>query len=174
MSDLGILLAVVAVIVVAVALSAKRHIFFYHDDTRGEKLLEILQVNKIQIINARFTLLDQAGQRLAVFRKNHLYNLIRRRWYIYKPDGTMLAMAKEYSISLSLLRRVIGSVTMFAPTDFIILRGETQDVIGEFNCKSKFTILDRYVLDMTGDREHTIDRRIAVALGVLLDTGEHT
>jgi len=36
----------------------------------------------------------------------------------------------------------------------------------------KFTILDRYVLDLTVDKEHRLDRRIALALGILLDTGE--
>ena len=32
--------------------------------------------------------------------------------------------------------------------------------------------LDRYVLDMSGDLSRTLDRRIALALGVMLDTGE--
>ncbi|WP_279384179.1 hypothetical protein [Geotalea toluenoxydans] len=35
-----------------------------------------------------------------------------------------------------------------------------------------FTILDRYVLDMTQDNGQRIDRRLALAMGVLLDTGE--
>jgi hypothetical protein len=43
-------------------------------------------------------------------------------------------------------------------------------VIGEFN--RKFTILDRYVLDLTADPGRNLDRRIALALGVMLDTGE--
>jgi len=43
-------------------------------------------------------------------------------------------------------------------------------VIGEF--KRKFTILDRYVLDMSGDPQRLMDRRVALALGVMLDTGE--
>jgi hypothetical protein len=43
-------------------------------------------------------------------------------------------------------------------------------VIGEFN--RKFTILDRYVLDMTSDSQHNVDRRIAIAMAVMLDTGE--
>ena len=33
-------------------------------------------------------------------------------------------------------------------------------------------LFDKYVLDMTADRDHALDRRMAVALGVLLDTGE--
>jgi hypothetical protein len=55
-------------------------------------------------------------------------------------------------------------------TNFIILAGPTDRVIGEFN--RKFTLFDRYVLDMSADREHLIDRRVALALGIMLDSGE--
>jgi hypothetical protein len=43
-------------------------------------------------------------------------------------------------------------------------------VVGEFN--RKFTLLDRYVLDLSRDEERALDRRVAVAMGVMLDTGE--
>ena len=59
-------------------------------------------------------------------------------------------------------------ILSFLRTNFIFLRNE--QVIGEFN--RKFTILDRYVLDMSADTQRTIDRRIAVAISVMLDTGE--
>lgn len=71
---------------------------------------------------------------------------------------------------LSLLRRFIGPLYGILRTNFIIVRPHDEQVIGEFN--RKFTILDRYVLDMSADPEHYLDRRIALALGVLLDTGE--
>ena len=45
-----------------------------------------------------------------------------------------------------------------------------QQILGEFN--RKFTLLDRYVLDLTHDLQRTLDRRVALALGVMLDTGE--
>jgi len=42
--------------------------------------------------------------------------------------------------------------------------------LGVFN--RSFTILDRYVLDMSADLKARIDRRLALAMGVMLDTGE--
>jgi len=33
-------------------------------------------------------------------------------------------------------------------------------------------LLDRYVLDLKADRARELDRRVALALGVMLDTGE--
>jgi len=71
------------------------------------------------------------------------------------------------------LRRVLGSLFGLLRTNFILLRldpGSAGVVFGEFN--RKFTILDRYVLDLTSDPEHSLDRRVALALGVMLDTGE--
>ena len=44
------------------------------------------------------------------------------------------------------------------------------EVFGEFN--RKFTLFDRYVLDLSADADRTFDRRIALAVGVMLDTGE--
>jgi len=108
-------------------------------------------------------------QALASFAKNILYNLIRKRWYIYGPDRRLQFVAKEDSVILSLLRRFLAPVRRAAhqlhhpPPD-------SEEVIGEF--KRKFTILDRYVLDMSGDPQRLMDRRVALALGVMLDTGE--
>ena len=168
----GVVLGLAAGILVGVALSALRHVTVYRDDTKAEPLLRVLQDTRWQILNARYTVVTPDGEVLARFRKNFLYNLIRKRWYILAPDGlAMLAVAKEDSIFLSLLRRVLdGVIGSLIRTNFIILQGTTDRVIGEFN--RKFTILDRYVLDMTPDPAHELDRRIALALGVMLDTGE--
>jgi hypothetical protein len=99
-----------------------------------------------------------------------LFNVVRKRWYVNAPNGATLYMAKEDSIILSLLRRLLGPLFGLLRTNFIIVRGDSDDVVGEFN--RKFTILDRYVLDLKADRNRLLDRRVALALGVMLDTGE--
>src|SRR5262249_41764110 len=53
---------------------------------------------------------------------------------------------------------------------FVLVRGPHAEVFGELN--RKFTLLDRYVLDLSADPARTFDRRVAVALGIMLDTGE--
>ena len=168
----GFFPGMVAFLFLLVLLYPKRHIRFYADDTQREVLLEVLQDKKFMPINARYTVIDPDGRVLARFRKNYIYNFFRRRWYIYYPDGELMAMALEDSLALSLLRRFFGYwITMFLMTNFIITRRDTDIVLGEFN--RKFTLLDSYVLDMSPDRRNYIDRRIAIALGVMLDTGEH-
>jgi uncharacterized protein YxjI len=167
---LAIVGGLAALLFVAVGLSAKRHVTFYRDKTKQERLLEILQDKKWQPITGTFTVRDPAGRPIALLWKNYLYNLVRKRWYVKAPDGTVLYLAKEDSVILSLLRRVIGPLFGLLRTNFIIVRPEGDEVIGEFN--RKFTILDRYALDLKADPQRTLDRRVALALGVMLDTGE--
>jgi len=168
--SLLMIVAIVAGIAVGIALSAKRHVTFYRDATKRERLLDVLQDKKWQPITATYTVRDAKGKPLAKLAKNWLYNMFRKRWYVYEPGGSLAYLAKEDSIILSLLRRLLGPFFGLLRTNFIILQPGSETVVGEF--KRKFTILDRYVLDMTPDRQRLVDRRIALALGVMLDTGE--
>jgi len=167
---LAVVGGLVATVVVAVALYPKRHVNFYRDQSRGEKLLEVLQDRKLQLIVATYTIVDAAGQLLARLRKNYLYNLVRKRWECRGPDGSLICLVKEDSVILSLLRRFLGPLFGVLRTNFILLDPATERVIGEFN--RKFTIFDRYVLDLKADPGRAFDRRIALAIGVMLDTGE--
>jgi len=168
----ALLLIFVVAPVVGIALSVKRHVTFYRDESKRERLLDILQDKKFQLITRTYTVRDARGRPLARLGKNWLFNIIRKRWYVWAPgpDRRLLFLAKEDSVILSLLRRFLGPLFGLLRTNFIFLPAGTEDVIGEF--KRKFTILDRYVLDMTTDPQGLMDRRIALALGVMLDTGE--
>lgn len=168
----ALLLIFVVAPVVGIALSVKRHVTFYRDESKRERLLDILQDKKFQLITRTYTVRDARGRPLARLGKNWLFNIIRKRWYVWAPgpDRRLLFLAKEDSVILSLLRRFLGPLFGLLRTNFIFLPAGTEDVIGEF--KRKFTILDRYVLDMTADPHGLMDRRIALALGVMLDTGE--
>lgn len=167
-------LAFIFAIATAIRLSPKRHIYFYTDESKSVLLLQVLQDQKVAFIRATYTLLDAEGRLLARMRKNYLYNLFRKRWDVFNPEGETIMIAREDSLILSLLRRFLGPFFGILRANYILLTpepGDQERLRGEFN--RKFTLFDRYVLDMTRDRPPTIDRRAAVALGVLLDTGEH-
>ncbi|MGQ0715258.1 MAG: hypothetical protein ACT4PJ_16285 [Gemmatimonadaceae bacterium] len=165
-----LLVAPVIFVVVAMALSKKRHVTFYRDESKTQKLFDVLQDRKVQFPMRTYTVRDASGKPLASFKKNYLYNLFRKRWEMRTTDGTVLCVAKEDSIILSLLRRVLGPLFGLLRTNYLITRGTGDTVVGEF--KRKFTILDRYVLDLGADRRRDLDRRLVLALGVMLDTGE--
>ncbi|MEX2145848.1 MAG: hypothetical protein WED01_02405 [Candidatus Rokuibacteriota bacterium] len=167
---LSVVLAAAVFMVVSLSARPLRHVTVYRDDSRAATLLRIRQNERIAVLTRSYTALLPDGTPLARLRKHYLHNLVRKRWYVEAPGGEVLAVAMEDSIVLSLLRRVLGTFFGVLRTNFVIQRAGGDDVIGEFN--RKFALRDRYVLDMTADPDHTLDRRIAFALGVMLDTGE--
>ena len=91
--------------------------------------------------------------------------------------GNVFGWTADKQTSFALLDRfVAGGGTMIDTADVYSAwvdghrGGESETIIGEFN--RKFTLLDRYVLDLTRDPGITLDRRVALALGGMLDTGE--
>jgi uncharacterized protein YxjI len=157
-------------LVLSMSLRPRRHVTIYRDDSRGEVLLRVIQDQRVAFLTRTYTVTTAVGERLAVLSKTYLHNVVRKRWYVRGPGGEPLAMAIEDSIVLSLLRRVLGPFFGFLRTNFVLVRGQDDEIFGEFN--RKFTLLDRYVLDLSADTERAFDRRVAVALGVMLDTGE--
>jgi hypothetical protein len=165
----GSLAGIIAGICLGIMLSKKRDVMFYRDDSKQELLLEVKQDQKVAFLNATFTINDSTGQNLGRLRKNYLYNLFRKRWYCVGADGEFVCMAKEDSIVLSLLRRLLGPFFGLLRANYIIVDAQER-LLGEFN--RKLTLLDRYVLDFTQDPARSLDRRLGMALGVMLDTGE--
>ena len=166
---LGFPLAFFTFVVVSMSARPLRHVTVYRDESRAETLLRVLQDQRVALLTRTYTVLARTGEPIARFRKTYLDNIVRKRWYVEAPDGQRLGMAIEDSIVLSLLRRVLGTFFGVLRTNFLLLH-PTDEVFGEFN--RKFTLLDRYALDLSLDPGRTFDRRIALALGVMLDTGE--
>jgi len=169
-----IILSLVLTVVVGITLSPKRHISFFTDESKERLLLQVLQDAKFQPIVATYTVLTPEGDLLARMRKNYLYNFFRRKWDVFDAQGNKVLIGREDSLLLSLLRRLLGPMLGFLRANFILVvprPDNTEITRGEFN--RNFTIFDRYVLDLSRDRPRMIDRRVAIALGVLLDTGEH-
>jgi len=158
-------------VVVSMSARPRRHVTVFRDDSRRDVLLRVLQDQRLAFFSRTYTvLLAKTGEPLARLRKTYPHSVVRKRWYVETPAGQPLGMAIEDSLVLSLLRRMLGVFFGFLRTNFLLVRGADEDVFGQFN--RKFTLLDRYVLDLREDPERTFDRRIALALGVMLDTGE--
>ncbi|HJS73478.1 MAG TPA: zinc ribbon domain-containing protein [Vicinamibacteria bacterium] len=165
-SIFGVVAGLVTFVVATALLSKKRHVHFYRDDSKRELLLEVLQDQKLAFLTHTFTVNEPGGRTIARLQKNMLTDLFRKKWSCAAPDGRALWEAKEDSILLAIVRRFF---TRLVPLCFIFCLPGGQ-VVGEFN--RKFTLLDRYVLDLSRDAAGALDRRVAVAMGVMLDTGE--
>jgi hypothetical protein len=168
-----IALALATAAVLAIMLSPKRHISFFTDESKNKLILQVLQDKKFQPIVATYTVLTPEGDVVGRMRKNYLYNFFRRKWDVLDPGGRLVMIAREDSLLLSLLRRFLGPMLGLLRANFILVVPSSEygeRTRGEFN--RNLTLFDRYVLDLSRDRPRMIDRRLAIAIGVLLDTGE--
>jgi uncharacterized protein YxjI len=98
-------------------------------------------------------------------------SLLRSTWNVSNAGDEEIAIAQERSQAMAILRRVIDFVPDVGglipiPYNFDILAGE--QVIGRMD--RKFQLRDRYVLDLSGDPDKKLDRRLAIALAIGLDT----
>ena len=157
----------------------KRNITVFDDDSKSSPVLRIDQRHFWEFGRREYSLFDAEGALIATFYRNNWTSLFRRGWDISDPDGNLIAKAREDSVGLAILRRVIDLIPFvellggLIKTDFHIFtlnkRGEEKK-IGSFN--RRLSLFDKYVLDLSDDRARTFDRRTAVALGILLDTAE--
>jgi hypothetical protein len=163
---MGVLGAGFVGLAIGIRLSQKRHVTFYRDTTKTERLLSIQQDQKVTAFIQTFTILDAQGSVLALARKNWLGDIIRKKWRVLSLDGQPLFEARE-DLWHAILSRLVAKLF---PMNFQFHAAGFAGALGSFN--RKFTIRDRYVLDLSPDRGRVIDRRLGLALGVLLDTGE--
>lgn len=164
----AMLCGVAAAFVTGVALSAKRHVSFYRDESKAELLLQVEQDAKFQVLSATYTVKDPAGTVLARLSKRLLADVFRKHWTCHDRGGALVCTIKEDSILKSILRRLIGPLAGLLRTNFLLLDGAGE--IGRFD--RQLTLFDRYVLDVSKDTRGVLDRRVALAIGVMLDTGE--
>jgi len=148
-------------------IAVRRHIYIYLDRKCENPALTIKQINIIMFLFCNYELIDAAGQTIARFRRRNLISMLRRTWDIMTPDGKVIGRALEDSWGKAIFRRFGPFGEMFK-TDFIISIGDK--MVGKY--VRRITLSDKYYLDLTPDPQKTLDRKIAVALGILLDAGE--
>lgn len=167
---IGLIISIVAAIAAMIACLPRRHITIYTDEARTDPVLRITQDQKFSLMRAWYTVHCPEQGPLGRYMKNYLFNWFRKQWVLFDLDGRRQMIAKEDSMILSLLRRFLGPLFGLLRTNFIFMVPGDDRVIGEFN--RKFSLFDKYVLDLSADRAQQLDRRLGVALAILLDTGE--
>ena len=149
-------------------MAIKEDIRFYADENETGELWRIKARSLIEF-GGRYDVTTPEGEKVGVLEKVFGKSLLRSTWRILDSTEQELAIAKERSVPIAILRRVIDAVPYggFIPVPFHFTIDAGERHVGDLN--RRFGIRDTYDLDVSGDVERTIDRRLAVSLGIALD-----
>jgi hypothetical protein len=149
-------------------MAIKEDIRFFRNEDETEELFRI-KARSMMELAARYDVTAADGEKIGVLGKVFGKSLFRSTWSIMDAAEQELAVAQERSLVTAIIRRVIDAVPYgeFVPIifHFTIDRGETH--LGDFT--RAIGVRDRYTLDLSGDVERTVDRRLAIALAIALD-----
>jgi uncharacterized protein YxjI len=151
-------------------LAIKEDIRFYADEGETQEIFRISARQWLDTGGSRYDVVAADDERIGVL--HHLFkSIIRTTWSVQDGNEQEVAVARERSQVGAIARRLIDFVPDVGglipiPYNFDILIGDS--VVGRVD--RKFKLRDQYVLDLSGDPDKRLDRRVAVALAVGLDT----
>jgi len=149
-------------------MAIKEDIRFYADESETEELFRI-KARSVMELGGRYDVTTPAGERVGVLGKVFGKSLLRSTWSIMDASEQEIAVAKERSQFWAIVRRVIDAVPYgdFIPIVFHFTIDAGDRHLGDLT--RRLGVRDRYDLDLSGDTERAIDRRLAIALAIALD-----
>jgi len=149
-------------------LAIKEDIRFFADETEAEELFRI-KARAVFEVGGRYDVTTPEGKRIGLVEKVFGISLLRSTWRIYDANEQQVALVREKSMPIAILRRAIDLVPYgeLVPIVFqftILMDGRE---VGEL--RRPIGLRDRYILKLSGDPDRRIDRRVAVALAIALD-----
>jgi uncharacterized protein YxjI len=151
----------------------KEDIRFYVDESKQQELLKILARQRFDP-RATYDVTDETGAKIGEIQKVFGRSLLRSTYRINDASGAELATVTEKSMWVAIFRRAVGFIPYVEnvanwlpiPYHFVFMRGE--EIIGE-NTRQMWKIRDIYTIDMSGDPQRTLDRRLVLAIAVGMD-----
>jgi uncharacterized protein YxjI len=152
-------------------LAIKERIGFFADDAETQEVFHIQARTWLDTGGSKYDVVAASGETIGLLEHLFKESLMRTTWRISDAAGTHVARAQERSLPMAILRRVIDFVPEYGglipiPYNFdLFVDGR---VVGTMN--RKFKLRDQYVLDLSSDPDKMLDRRLAIALAIGLDT----
>jgi uncharacterized protein YxjI len=151
----------------------KEDIRFFTDDTKKVEAMRLKARQRFDP-SARYDITDANGAKIGELQKVFGKSLFRSTYALYDASGAETAKASEKSLAVALFRRLAGLIPYvgdFAdwlpiPYHFVFKRGD--DVLAT-NTRRAWRISDTYTIDLSGDPERTLDRRLVLATAVGMD-----
>jgi uncharacterized protein YxjI len=151
----------------------KEDIRFYADESKTQEILRIKARQRFDP-RARYDVTDPAGAKVGEIQKVFGASLLRSTYALFDAGGEETARAQEKSLVVALFRRFVGFVPYIGgfadwlpiPYHFEFRRGD--EILGTHS-RQAFKFRDTYTIDMSGDPQRTIDRRLILAIAVGMD-----
>jgi len=144
----------------------------FTDDSKTSELFRI-KAQQVWDPRARYDVTDSSGQPVGQLAKVFGKSLLRSTWRLYGATGEEVAWARERSLAVALFRRLVGFVPMIGGfAEWLPIPYHFDYHVGDEPIGGLERILglrDRYRLDVSGDVERKIDRRLVLALAVGMD-----
>jgi hypothetical protein len=158
-------------------MALKEDLRVFADDS---KTVEVFRFKARQVFDplAVYTVTDPQGTPIGGLQKVFGKSLLRSTWRLLDPSGAVIGWAQERSLGVALFRRLVGFVPYLGDfADWLPIRYHfdfhrgADDAGGPHigGLERLIGFRDRYVLDVSGDEERAIDRRLGVALAVGMD-----
>jgi uncharacterized protein YxjI len=151
----------------------KEDIRFYADDSKQHELIRLKARQRFDP-RARYDVTSADGEKIGEIQKVFGQSLFRSTYTLFDSHGAETATAREKSLAVALIRRLVGFVPYIGsfadwlpiPYHFDFLRGDR--VLGTHTRKA-FKFRDTYTIDLSGDPDRTLDRRVVLAIAVGID-----
>jgi uncharacterized protein YxjI len=144
----------------------------YADDSKTTEQFRI-KAQQVWDPRATYDVTDAQGQPVGKLGKVFGKSLLRSTWRIYDTADNEIGWAQERSLVVALFRRLVGFVPYIGDfADWLPIPYHFDYYMGEERIGGLQRILgirDRYRLDVSGDADRTIDRRLVLALAVGMD-----
>jgi uncharacterized protein YxjI len=151
----------------------KEDIRFYTDETQSAELLRIKARQRFDP-RARYDVVGADGTKIGDFQKVFGTSLLRSTYKLFNAEGAEVAIATERSPIVALFRRLVGFLPFIGayanwlpiPYHFVFLRADVE--MGSHR-RQLWKMRDTYTIDMHNDPQHTVDRRLILAIAVGMD-----
>jgi uncharacterized protein YxjI len=151
----------------------KEDIRFYVDESKSTEVMRLKARERFDPA-ARYDVTDSDGDTIGQIQKVFGKSLLRSTFALYDATGSQVAIAREKSLLVALLRRIVHFIPFTdnianwlpIPYHFVFRRDETE--LGHHR-RHFGKLNDAYTIDMSGDPDRTVDRRLVLATAVGMD-----
>jgi uncharacterized protein YxjI len=151
----------------------KEDIRFYADETKAVELMRLKARQRFDP-RARYDVTGPDGERVGEIQKVFGRSLLRSSYALFDAAGDETASVTEQSLPVAVLRRAIGfvpyvdTISDWLPIPYHFVFQRDGEVLGSHRRQlGKFR--DTYTIDMDGDPQRTLDRRLVLAVAVGMD-----